>query len=30
MRRQRGRQNIGKIGENWVCGERPALGQNTE
>ncbi|KAJ4426216.1 hypothetical protein ANN_27027 [Periplaneta americana] len=30
MRRQRGRQKIGKIGESWVCSEIPARGQNTE
>ena len=29
MRRLRGRQKIGKIGDCWVCNERPAHGQNT-
>ncbi|KAJ4446397.1 hypothetical protein ANN_13093 [Periplaneta americana] len=29
MRRLRGKQKIGKIGECWVCSERPAHGQNT-
>ncbi|KAJ4429343.1 hypothetical protein ANN_26348 [Periplaneta americana] len=28
MRRLRGRQQIGKIGDCWVCNERPAHGQN--